>query len=338
MMEQCVEEFSADATRLALADAGDTLDDANFAIDTANASILALFVEEAWVREVIAARDAGGLRTGPDPAAAFFDAAFENEMNRLMASTTENFLKMMFRDGLKSGFYDFQIARDAYREWSGKTGIPMRQDLLFRFIEWQCIQLAPITPHWSEHVWELLGKDGLVIDASWPSPAPEDVAMTQSYAFLKETLRSFRLALLKAPKDETKARAYVTAGYMGAEKAALEALREIYTANSSSFPPNTLVLVKERLVAKEQYQKEVKNVMKFAALRQQEVKTLGADALEDSLAYDQKAILETNLDYITKSLGLAELSLHDPSDPAAPGPADKKKTSKPGKPSIFHYK
>jgi len=30
---------------------------------------------------------------------------------------------------------------------------------------------------------------------------------------------------------------------------------------------------------------------------------LGADALEDSLAYDQKAILETNLDYITKSLG-----------------------------------
>jgi len=139
---------------------------------------------------------------------------------------------------------------------------------------------------------------------------------------------------------------------MGAEKAALEALREIYTANASSFPPNTLVLVKESLVAKEQYkvlfthrlsippslptsrpatfyylgppadpsippsilpsrfptspfisQKEVKNVMKFAALRQQEVKTLGADALEDSLAYDQKAILETNLDYITKSLG-----------------------------------
>eukprot|EP00624_Nannochloropsis_granulata_P004260 evm.model.NODE_31361_length_2425_cov_17.246597.1 len=125
---------------------------------------------------------------------------------------------------------------------------------------------------------------------------------------------------------------------MGAEKAALEALREIYTSNASSFPPNTLVLVKESLAAKEQYKKEVKNVMKFAALRQQEVKTLGADALEDALAYDQKAILETNLDYITKSLGLVELSLHDPSDPAAPGPADKKKTSKPGKPSIFHYK
>jgi len=54
-------------------------------------------------------------------------------------------------------------------------------------------------------------------------------------------------------KDETKAHAYVTAGYMGAEKAALEALREIYVANSSSFPPNTLVLVKDALAAKEEY-------------------------------------------------------------------------------------
>ena len=40
---------------------------------------------------------------------------------------------------------------------------------------------------------------------------------------------------------------------MGAEKAALEALREIYVANSSSFPANTLVLVKDALAAKEEY-------------------------------------------------------------------------------------
>lgn len=56
MMDQCVEDFSADATRLALADAGDTMDDANFAIDTANAAILALFVEEAWVQEMLQAK------------------------------------------------------------------------------------------------------------------------------------------------------------------------------------------------------------------------------------------------------------------------------------------
>lgn len=36
--------------------AGDTMDDANFAIDTANAAILALFVEEAWVQEMLQAK------------------------------------------------------------------------------------------------------------------------------------------------------------------------------------------------------------------------------------------------------------------------------------------
>lgn len=36
------EEYSADATRFALADAGDTMDDANFVENTANAAILSL--------------------------------------------------------------------------------------------------------------------------------------------------------------------------------------------------------------------------------------------------------------------------------------------------------
>lgn len=67
----------------------------------------------------------------------------------------------------------------------------MREDLIFRFIEWQTVQLAPITPHWSEHVWSvLLKKDGLVINAAWPAPAPEDKAMTQAYAFLKASQAS----------------------------------------------------------------------------------------------------------------------------------------------------
>lgn len=120
-------------------------------------------------------------------------------------------------------------------------------------------------------------------------------------------------------------------------QAALEALKEIYEGNGNALPDNTLVLVKDKLSAQEEYKKEVKNVrgatgcpsrriqlcasyewphsskstpqpnpkqvMKFAAARQQEVKQQGAAALETSLGFDQKAILETNLDYITKSLG-----------------------------------
>jgi leucyl-tRNA synthetase len=33
----------------------------------------------------------------------------------------------------------------------------------------QTVLLAPIAPHWAEHVWgELLRRDGLVITAGWP--------------------------------------------------------------------------------------------------------------------------------------------------------------------------
>jgi hypothetical protein len=36
--------------------------------------------------------------------------------------------------------------------------------------------------------------------------------------------------------------------------------------------------------------------------------------------------------------GLLELTLADPTDPAAAGPLEKKKAAKPGKPSLYHFK
>jgi leucyl-tRNA synthetase len=41
-LKQSIEEYSSDAMRFALADAGDTIEDANFVDDTANAAILRL--------------------------------------------------------------------------------------------------------------------------------------------------------------------------------------------------------------------------------------------------------------------------------------------------------
>lgn len=35
-LKDCIEKFGADATRIALADAGDTIDDANFTVDNAD--------------------------------------------------------------------------------------------------------------------------------------------------------------------------------------------------------------------------------------------------------------------------------------------------------------
>src|ERR1044072_83941 len=51
-IRQAIEEFSADATRFTLADAGDGVDDANFVFKTADDAILNLTKEIAWYEEI----------------------------------------------------------------------------------------------------------------------------------------------------------------------------------------------------------------------------------------------------------------------------------------------
>jgi leucyl-tRNA synthetase len=52
-IRDCIEKYGVDATRMALADAGDSLDDANFEESVANACILKLYVFERWIHEEI---------------------------------------------------------------------------------------------------------------------------------------------------------------------------------------------------------------------------------------------------------------------------------------------
>lgn len=53
-MSEAIETFGTDATRMSLADAGDTVEDANFVRETANAAILRLYAQLEWTREIIA--------------------------------------------------------------------------------------------------------------------------------------------------------------------------------------------------------------------------------------------------------------------------------------------
>jgi hypothetical protein len=43
------------------------------------------------------------------------DKAFDNEMSKLCAKTEANFDRMMWREGLQSGFFEMQLLRDSYR-------------------------------------------------------------------------------------------------------------------------------------------------------------------------------------------------------------------------------
>lgn len=54
-IKDCINMFGTDSTRITMADAGDTIDDANFETEFANACVLKLYVLEQWIQDNIKA-------------------------------------------------------------------------------------------------------------------------------------------------------------------------------------------------------------------------------------------------------------------------------------------
>jgi leucyl-tRNA synthetase len=98
MLLECVEDFTADATRFALADAGDSMEDANFDRKVANQAISYLYTEEELIRSIIDDSKNGLLRGGQ---LSFMDIALANEINYLIEATANEFESMCYREGDK---------------------------------------------------------------------------------------------------------------------------------------------------------------------------------------------------------------------------------------------
>jgi len=142
MMNETVEKYSADATRFACADAGDSLDDANFDRGTADNAILSLVNEDTWITETV---DSEGLRTGDYN---FMDKILLNEINRLIQAAGIGFATMQFKEGLKAGWFEMLNARSEYRAWCNDSDIPMHRDVVRRWAESLVILICPVCPHW----------------------------------------------------------------------------------------------------------------------------------------------------------------------------------------------
>jgi leucyl-tRNA synthetase len=90
MMNDTIDKYSADATRFSCADAGDSLDDANFSRETADNAILSLVNEESWISDNTTNTDV--MRCGDNYNLA--DKILLNETNRLINLTAASFSAM----------------------------------------------------------------------------------------------------------------------------------------------------------------------------------------------------------------------------------------------------
>ena len=134
---------------MTLADAGDTVEDANFVESSADANLLRLYAFYEWCKETVENKTA--MRDENTPKETYSDKVFESEINRAIQVTKQHYDNMMFKEALKSGFFELQSARDRYREVSASESL--HSGLIMRFIQVQLILLSPICPHICEHIW-----------------------------------------------------------------------------------------------------------------------------------------------------------------------------------------
>lgn len=187
-LEQVIKKFGADCARIALADAGDTFEDANFEEKNANASILRVYNLKDWMEEILKSQNK--LRTGEKNS--FFDKAFENEINELILTTKQNYIDANYKAALKSGLFDFQTARDYYRESVADIG--MHKDLVMRYIEVQALLITPIAPHFAEFVWrDILGHTSSVQKARFPEISnPINISVGAALSYVRGIQRNIR--------------------------------------------------------------------------------------------------------------------------------------------------
>lgn len=312
-LSQAVDKFSADGMRLALADAGDTVEDANFVEAMADAGILRLYTWVEWVKEMLANRDS--LRSGP--ASSFNDRVFASEMNAGIIKTDQNYEKMMFKEALKTGFFEFQASKDKYRELATEG---MHKELVFRFIEVQTILLAPFCPHLCEHIWTLLGKPDSIMNASWPVAGPVDESLIRSSQYLMEVAHDLRLRLKnymmpakgkktdkQPPQRPSHCTIYVAKNYPLWQHVTLSVLRSHFEANGGKLPDNKVIACE--LGNLPELKKYMKKVMPFVAMIKENMEKKGPRVLDLQLEFDEMAVLMENIVYLTNSLELEHIEV-----------------------------
>ncbi len=94
---------------------------------------------------------------------------FLNEIEETIVATQHFYEKMQYREVMKTAYYEFTNARDAYVV---ATSDHVHVDVIKRYMEVQCLLLSPIAPHMCEEMWVAgqFGKGGLLVNTGrWPA-------------------------------------------------------------------------------------------------------------------------------------------------------------------------
>ncbi|KAL2755416.1 hypothetical protein ACRALDRAFT_1064467 [Sodiomyces alcalophilus JCM 7366] len=309
-LDDMVKKYGADASRIGLADAGDSMGDSNFEEDVANQAILRLYTLHEWCEDAVKNKDQ--LRTGEWN---YFDKIFNNEMNALAKETIHQYHETSYKLALKAGFYDFNNTLSFYRESS--AGTKMHHDLVIRFIELQCLLIAVIAPHWAESVWlEILQKPTSIQQATFPEIDEVDLALAAARKYISYTASNVNSAeglqlkkkakgkeLSFDPKKPKKLTIYMNERFPAWQDAHIEMLRSMWDAETKS--------VDDKALNSKIPKAEMKRAMPFIqGLKRRLLAGEPAEAVfERKLAFDEKKVLVSMTGLLKRSASLVDLQI-----------------------------
>ncbi|KAL7300784.1 hypothetical protein TKK_0006759 [Trichogramma kaykai] len=315
-LSEAIRKYSADGTRLCLADSGDSIEDANFVERTADAGVLRLYTFIEWVKEIVTASPESFRQ---EKSSTFNDRVFESEINLKIQETKENYDKMLFKEALKTGFYELQSSKDKYVQLSSLEG--MNHELLKKFIEVQIILLAPICPHVAEHIWNLIGKKGSILNARYPTAGPIDKILIESSQYLMDAAHSFRVRLINHTTVKTKKQKgpvapiekptvgtiYVAKTWPAWQSSVLTCMKELYMKNGNCLPENKIIAAE--LGKKAELKKYTKRVMPFVQMTKEKMEAVGIGALNLTLDFSEYDVLTGSKEYLRSTLDLEKLEI-----------------------------
>lgn len=313
-LSQLVSKYGADASRIALADAGDSISDANFDEDVADNSILRMFTIREWCEEMV--RDKASLRTGEFNS--YQDKFFENEMNAAATEAISQYEQTNYKLALKAALYDLSAARDFYREACHASSIPLHADLVDKWTRWLAILLLPITPHFSEYLWlKILNEKTTVNKAVFPKVPAVDPVLSAAREYIKDTasnVNSAESAQLKKkakgkttsfdPKKPKKLTILVSTKFPAWQEKYIDLLREMWDAETKSVND-------KELNGKIGKMGEMKKAMPFVqSLKKRLVsgEPVGV-VLDRKLSFDETAILKDMVPGLKRSANLKEVAI-----------------------------
>ena len=205
-LKEAVEAFSADATRLALASAGDSLEDANFERPLALKAIGNLSDELEWIAAHLA--PSAALRTSEKT---FADSVIINDISYSMEETKIAYEGMRYAVAVKEAFYGMRSIRNHYARICETSGIALHEDCVKTWISAFVAAIAPICPHFSEHCWssaELLNAEGSIFNCAtgggWPTLAAVDPVLKQSSQYIQFNSAELRSKMQNALSPKKK--------------------------------------------------------------------------------------------------------------------------------------